>query len=165
MKYIILFLFLISKIFSQDKPDVMEIDDLYEILFKDKEYQIQNEIVNISIPNRLLELNIRATFKGDSEFGFSINNTIFNHITEKTIILNEYLNNLSDDEEEMLLVIKFKEPEIHNVSLFVECITIPYESLFINVTKDYCEKVKENIKQLMERVYKKIINHITYQYL
>ena len=28
-----------------------------------------------------------------------------------------------------------------------------YESLFTNVTKEYCEKVKENIKQLMERTY------------
>ena len=76
MKYILLLLFLISKIVSEDTPDVLEIDDLYEILFNDKEYQIQNEIVNISIPNKILKLNIRATFKGDSEFEFSINNTI-----------------------------------------------------------------------------------------
>ena len=154
MKYILLLLFLISKIVSEDKPDVLEIDDLYEILLNDKEYQIQNEIVIISIPNTLLKLNIRATFKGDSEFEFSINNTIFEKITEKTIILNDYLKDPSDDdEEELFLVIKFKEPENHNVTLFVECLTVPYESLFANVTKEYCEKVKENIKQLMEKAY------------
>ena len=156
MKYIILLLFLISKIVSQDKQDVLEIDDLYEILFKDKEYQIQNEIVNISIPHRLFKLNIRATFKGDSEFEFSINNTIFKDIKEETIILNDYLNIPSDDDvEELFLVIKFKEPENHNVILFVECLTVPYESLFVSVTKEYCENVKENIKQLMERLCKK----------
>ena len=44
------------------------------------------------------------------------------------------------------------EPEKNNILLTVDCLTLPYESLFVDVTKEYCENVKNNIRGRMEDI-------------
>ena len=155
MKYIILLLFIISQFCAQDNSDILEIKDLFDLFFQDKEYQINKEIIRISIPSKMVHYNIKAILKGKSEFNFRFNKSNdeemkYIKIKEKSFDLNNHLN---DDYDEPVVIINIQEPEKHNIVLTIECVTLPYESLFVKVIKEYCEKVKDNIKKIMQKAY------------
>ena len=155
MKYIILLLFLISQIYSQEE-DYFQIDDIYEILFHKKEYKITKEVTLVILPLTLISTNtIKANIKGDSEFSLIIKDKKLEDKKEYNFTFNDYLETAIYDEENQVFFMTFgvTEPEKNNILLTVDCLTLPYESLFVNVTKEYCENVKNNIKELMEKAY------------
>lgn len=102
MKYIILLLFIVSQYFAQNNPDILEIKDLFDLFFKNKEYQIDKEIIKISIPLKMFHYSIKAILKGESEFNFRFNKSIdeeikYEKIKEKTFDLNNFLNGDYDE--------------------------------------------------------------------
>ena len=153
MKHLIIFLLVVSSIFTQDGPDpdeILIIEEIFDLLKKDMVIQIEKKYVLIGVPIILLSNNISGTLKGDSEFNFTINNKTFEHQKEFTFKLNDYVQ---EAENNFIIAIEFENPEENNITLFIERITLPYEYLFIKVDEEYCKAIKENIKQLMERAY------------
>lgn len=156
MKYIILLLFIISKICSQEDPDYSIIEDIYKILIEKKEYKINKEITLLSIPFLIISSNnIKAKLTGESEFDFMINNKTFENKTEYSFTFNDFIQTSIINEEEgvVIITLNISEPENKNIILSIDCLTLPYDSLFYKVEKEYCEDVKKNIKELIERAY------------
>jgi hypothetical protein len=133
MKYIILLLFLISQIYSQEE-DYFQIDDIYEILFHKKEYKITKEVTLVILPLTLISTNtIKANIKGDSEFSLIIKDKKLEDKKEYNFTFNDYLETAIYDEENQVFFMTFgvTEPEKNNILLTVDCLTLPYESLFV----------------------------------
>ena len=153
MKHLIIFLLVVSSIFTDEEPnpeDIQFIDDFNDLFKKDMLIQIDKEYIGILVPINFINYNIKGTLKGDSEFDFMINNITFKNQTEFTFKFNDYLVN---EENIFIIGIKIENLSEHNITLFLESLTLSYEYLLKKVNEDYCKAIKENIKQLMERAY------------
>ena len=167
MNYPLLSLILLTSILSSNsllEDEYFEINDFDGLLFNDKEFEIHNENIKISIPNDYIFYKIQAKLKGDSEFLYSIKNSFlkdnineeetFNKAKEKSFILDaNYSNIFLNEEKQNSIYINIKNPEEHKVILKIQKLTEDYNSLFHDVTEEYCTNIKNNIKGIMEDVY------------
>ena len=160
---VILLFILIQDNSLLSEENYLIIDNFDEILLNGAEYEIQNEIIKIQLSEKHIHYNFKAILKGESEFYYNINNELlgdnldensFSKILEKSFILNySYQEHLLNNGKKQYIYINIKEPEKHKVILKIESPLGNYDSLFAEVTEDYCKNVINNIKGLLENAY------------
>lgn len=159
--FVILISILIKDNSLLSEENYLIIDNFDEILLNGVEYEIQNEIIKIQLSEQYIHYNFKAILKGETEFYYNINNELlestensFTKILEKSFILNySYEKNLLNNSKNQYIYINIKEPEKHKVILKIESPLGSYDSLFHDVTEDYCKDTIKNIKGLLENAY------------